>query len=153
MAQKTRFLNEFDPFKNYQDVTIENLKDEKWRTLAEELMGETQESRQQGIQTLKELALRENLVLPFLQDETLSDEEKKCLEQHFWLMFLRSGEMNPEEALKVLKNYLSMMKDRPQYFEASYSPYRLDMIYQQMVRFFRSPMPTMYSFFFRFKLY
>ena len=96
MAQKTRFLNEFDPFKNYQDVTIENLKDEKWRTLAEELMGETQESRQQGIQTLKELALRENLVLPFLQDETLNDEEKECLEQHFWLMFLRSGEMNPD---------------------------------------------------------
>ena len=96
MAQKTRFLNEFDPFKSYQDVTIENLKDEKWRTLAEELMGETQESRQQGIQTLKDLALRENLVLPFLQDETLNDEEKDCLEQHFWLMFLRSGEMNPD---------------------------------------------------------
>ena len=34
MAQKTRFQIEFDPFKNYQDVTIENLKDEKWRTLA-----------------------------------------------------------------------------------------------------------------------
>ena len=51
MAQKTRFPNEVDPFKNYQDVTIENLKDEKWRTLAEELLGETQKSRQQGIQT------------------------------------------------------------------------------------------------------
>ena len=114
MAQKTRFPNEVDPFKKYQDVTIENLKDEKWRTLAEELLGETKEGRQQGLQTLKELALQENLVLPFLQDEILSDEEKECLEQHFWLMFLRSGEMNPEKALKVLKNYLSMMKDRPQ---------------------------------------
>ena len=77
MAQKTRFLNEFDPFKNYQDVTIENLKDEKWRTLAEELLGETKESRQQGIHTLKEISLKENLGLPFLQDETLSDEEKE----------------------------------------------------------------------------
>ena len=134
MAQKTRFQIEFDPFKNYQDVTIEHLKDEKWRTLAEELMGETKESRQQGIKTLKELALKENLVLPFLKDEKLNVEEKESLEQDFWLMFLRSGEMNPEEALKVLKNYLSMMKDKPQYFEALYSQYRLDMIYQQMVR-------------------
>ena len=140
MVQKTRFPNEVDPFKNYQDVTIKNLKDEKWRTLAEELLGKTKEFRQQGLQTLKELALKENLVLHFLQDEILSDEEKECLEQHFWLMFLRSGEMNPDSALKVLKNYLSMMKDRPQYFEVSYSPYRLDMIYQQMVRFFSSPM-------------
>ena len=76
MVQKTRFPNEVDPFKNYQDVTIENLKDEKWRTLAEELLGETKEGRQQGLQTLKELASKENLVLPFLQDETLSEEEK-----------------------------------------------------------------------------
>ena len=97
-------------------------------------MGETKDSRQQGIKTLKELALKENLVLPFLKDEKLNDEEKESLEQEFWLMFLRSGEMNPEEALKVLKNYLSMMKDKPQYFEALYSQYRLDMIYQQMVR-------------------
>ena len=97
-------------------------------------MGEMKESRQQGIKTLKELALKENLVLPFLKDEKLNDEEKESLEQEFWLMFLRSGEMNPEEALKVLKNYLSMMKDKPQYFEALYSQYRLDMIYQQMVR-------------------
>ena len=110
MAKKNRFPNEVDPFKNYQDVTIENLKDE-WRTLAEELLGETKKGRQQGLQTLKALALKENLVLPFLQDKTLNDEEKECLEQHFWLMFLRSGEMNPEKALKVLKNYLSMMKD------------------------------------------
>ena len=64
----------------------------------------------------------------------LNDKEREPLEQEFWLMFLRSGEMNPEEALKVLKNYLSMMKDKPQYFEALYSQYRLDMIYQQMVR-------------------
>ena len=74
MAQKTRFLNEFEPFKNYQDVTIENLKDKRWRILAEELLGETKKGRQQGLQTLKELALKENLVLHFLQDETLSDE-------------------------------------------------------------------------------
>ena len=87
MVQKTRFPNEVDPFKNYQDVTIENLKDEKWRTLAEEFLGETIEGRQQGIQTIKELTLKENLVLHFLQDETLRDEEKECLEQHFWLMF------------------------------------------------------------------
>ena len=134
MDQKTRFPIELDLFKDYRYVTIEHIKDENWRTLAEELMGETKESSQQGIKTLKELALKENLVLPFLKDEKLNDEEKESLEQGFWLMFLRSGEMNPEEALKVLKNYLSMMKDKPQYFEALYSQYRLDMIYQQMVR-------------------
>ena len=134
MDHKTLFPIELDPFNNYQNASIENIKDDKWRTLAKEIMGENKESRQNGIRILKDLASRENIVLPFLKEEELSDEEKDSLEQDFWLMFLRSGEMNPEEAFKVLKNYLSMMKDRPQYFEASYSRFRLDMIYQQMVR-------------------
>ena len=132
MDHKTLFPIELDPFNN-QNASIENIKDDKWRTLAKEIMGETKESRQNGIRILKDLASRENIVLPLLQDEELSDEEKESLERDFWLIFLRSGEMNPEEAFKVLKNYLSMMKDRPQYFEASYSRFRLDMIYQQMV--------------------
>ena len=133
MDHKTLFPIELDPFNNYQNASIENIKDDKWRTLAKEIMGENKESRQNGIRILKDLASRENIVLPFLKEEELSDEEKDSLEQDFWLMFLRSGEMNPEEAFKVLKNYLSMMKDRPQYFEASYSRFRLNMIYQQMV--------------------
>ena len=134
MDHKTLFPIELDPFNNYQIASIENIKDDKWRILAEEIMGETKESRRNGIRILRNLALKENLVLPFLRDKELGDEEKDSLERDFWLMFLRSGEMNPEEAFKVLKNYLSMMKDRPQYFEASYLRFRLNMIYQQMVR-------------------
>ena len=41
MDHKTTLPIEFDPFINYQNVTIENLKDEKWRSLAEKLMNET----------------------------------------------------------------------------------------------------------------
>ena len=115
MDQKTRFPIELDQFKDYRYITIENIKDENWRTLAEELMGETEENRIEGIKTLKKLAVTEDLMLPFLQDEKISFKDKVILEHRFWMMVLRSGGMNPEDGLKVLKNCLSMMKDYPQY--------------------------------------
>ena len=135
MDQKTRFPIELDQFKDYRYVTIEDIKDENWRTLAEELMGETEENRIEGIRTLKKLAENEDLVLPFLQDEKISFKDKVILEHRFWMMVLRSGGMNPEDGLKVLKNCLSMMKDYPQYFASSNPPTKLDYVFQQKVRF------------------
>lgn len=44
---------EFDPFKNYQHQTIEELPSEKWRELAIELFDETPEKRSKGIEALK----------------------------------------------------------------------------------------------------
>ena len=135
MDQKTRFPIELDLFKDYRYVTIEHIKDENWRTLAEELMDETEESRIEGIRTLKKLAVSEDLVLPFLQDEKISLKDKVILEHRFWMMVLRSGGMNPEEGLKVLKNCFSMMKDYPQYFASSNPPTKLDYVFQQKVSF------------------
>ena len=135
MDQKTRFPIELDQFKDYRYVTIEHIKDENWRTLAEELMDETEESRIEGIRTLKKLAVSEDLVLPFLQDEKISLKDKVILEHRFWMMVLRSGGMNPEEGLKVLKNCFSMMKDYPQYFASANPPTKLDYVFQQKVSF------------------
>ena len=56
MDHKTLFPIELDPFNNYQNASIENIKDDKWRTLAKEIMGETKESRHNGIRVLKDLA-------------------------------------------------------------------------------------------------
>ena len=133
MDQKTRFPIVLDAFKDYQYVTIESIKDENWRILADEIMGETEEKRIKGIKSLKMLAKDENLVLPFLQDEKISWKEKVILEHRFWMMVLRSGGMNPEDGLKVLKNCLSMMTDNPQYFAASNPPVRLDYVFQQQI--------------------
>jgi len=133
MDQKTRFPIELDQFKDYRYITIEDIKDENWRTLAEELMGETEENRIEGIRTLKKLAMDEKLELPFLQDEKISFKDKVILEHRFWMMVLRSGGMNPEDGLKVLKNCLSMMKDYPQYFASSNPPTKLDYVFQQKI--------------------
>lgn len=43
---------ELDPFKNYVNVTIEAM-EENWRLVAQKVIGETDETRQIGIQTLK----------------------------------------------------------------------------------------------------
>ena len=49
---KNQFEIELDPFKNYVNVTIEAM-EENWRLVAQKVIGETDETRQIGIQTLK----------------------------------------------------------------------------------------------------
>ena len=136
MAQKTRFEIEFEPFKNYKDVDIEHMNretDEPWHSLAKELMGETSEKRDYGLKMIKEKAQKDGLIFPFLMDDKLSETSKEALERRFWLMVLRSGEMDPDEAYKVLKNYLNMLKEHPDYFAASHPPTKLDFTFQQQV--------------------
>ena len=52
----------------------------------------------------------------------------------FWLMVLRSGGMDPYEAYKVLKNYLRMIKEDSQYFNASYSTSKLEFVFGQQIQ-------------------
>ena len=47
---KNQFEIELDPFKNYVNVTIEAM-EENWRLVAQKVIGETDETRQIGIQT------------------------------------------------------------------------------------------------------
>ena len=58
---KNQFEIELDPFENYVDMTIEAL-DEKWRLVAQKVIGETDETRQIGIQTLKVLLYHNKIV-------------------------------------------------------------------------------------------
>ena len=58
---KNQFEIELDPFENYVDMTIESL-DEKWRLAAKKVIGETDETRQIGIQTLKVLLYHSQIV-------------------------------------------------------------------------------------------
>ena len=52
---------ELDPFKNYVNVTIEAM-EENWRLVAQKVIGETDETRQIGIQTLKVLLYHNKIV-------------------------------------------------------------------------------------------
>ena len=136
MDQKTRFEIENEPFKNYKDVDIEHMTsetDEPWHTLAKELMGETPEKREHSLKVIKEKAQKDGLIFPFLMDNKLNESNKEALKRRFWLMVLRSGEMDPDEAYKVLKNYLRMLKEHPEYFSASHPPTKLDFTFQQQV--------------------
>ena len=135
MAQKTRFLNEFDPFKNYQDITIENLKD-----LDRGTFGRNQKRSSTRTSNFERVSVTRKSSLTLSPRWNIEWWRKGMFRATFLVDVFTIRWNESGLALKVLKNYLSMMKDRPQYFEVSYSPYRLDMIYQQMVRFFSSPM-------------
>ena len=73
------------------------------------------------------------LTLPFLKDNKLSDEEKTDLENKFWLMVLRAGAMDSENAFQVLINYIGIINNHPEYFAASKPPTKLDSVFQQKV--------------------
>ena len=49
---KTQFEIELDAYENYADVHIESL-EEKWRVVAKEVLGETEDISRKGIQMLK----------------------------------------------------------------------------------------------------
>ena len=49
---KTQFEIELDAYENYVDVHIESL-EEKWRVVAKEVLGETEDVSRKGIQMLK----------------------------------------------------------------------------------------------------
>ena len=49
---KTQFEIELDAYENYVDVHIESL-EEKWRVVAKEVLGETEDISRKGIQMLK----------------------------------------------------------------------------------------------------
>ena len=49
---KTQFEIELDSYENYVDVHIESL-EEKWRVVAKEVLGETEDISRKGIQMLK----------------------------------------------------------------------------------------------------
>ena len=77
-----------------------------WMERAKEILGEDLEERPELISELKKLVrMEKNLKVPE--------------SEHFFLMFLRSGLMNPTAGLGVMKNYFLLKKNHPQYFEAS----------------------------------
>ena len=49
---KTQFEIELDAYENYVDFHIESL-EEKWRVVAKEVLGETEDVSRKGIQMLK----------------------------------------------------------------------------------------------------
>lgn len=103
---------------------------DRWRSLAVEIFGETPEKRASGIAGLKRKAQEQKIELPFLADNPETAQE---LEDKFWLMVLRSGGMNVEAAFKVLTNFLTMLRTYPQYFASSNPPHKLDFVYQEQV--------------------
>ena len=113
---------EFEPFKNYVDISLENQKNEKWSILAKEILNETEETRENALKSLKEKA--KDIKLPPLSQEKLDN---------FWLLVLRAGGMDPDQACKVFKEYILIMKNYPQYFAASKPPTKMDFIFQQQV--------------------
>jgi hypothetical protein len=48
-----QFPIEFDPFKDYIDVSVDLLGDDKWRQLAKDNLNETPETRTSGLEALK----------------------------------------------------------------------------------------------------
>ena len=87
---------------NTEDKELEPV----WKERAKEILGENLEDRQELISDLKQLVKKEkNLKVPE--------------SEHFFLMFLRSGLMNPTAGLGVMKNYFLLKKNHPEYFEAS----------------------------------
>ena len=69
-----------------------------------------------------------------MEESTLGTEEKLTLEDRFWLMVLRAGSMDPEQAFQVLINYLTIMNTYPHYFASSRPPTKVDLTFQQKVR-------------------
>ena len=134
---ETRFQIKFEPFKAYKDpdVAIEDIEDKKWMEVAQALLGETNQVRDENLQILKAKAEKIGLVLPFLAEEGLTEEQKLYLEQRFWIMVLRAGAMDAEKAFEVLMKYLKIMHTFPQYFASSKPPTKMDYIYQQQVVF------------------
>jgi hypothetical protein len=81
---------------------------------------------------LQQKAKDVKMVFPFL-NEDISDDEKNQLEEKFWLMVLRSGEMDVNYAFQVMINYLSIMKNYSQYFALACPPTKLNRVYQSQV--------------------
>ena len=66
------------------------------------------------------------LVLPF--DQGISNSEEQ-----FWVMVLRAGRMDVEQAFKVLMNYFGLLKNNSKYIASSHPPTGLDLVFQQQV--------------------
>lgn len=124
------FPIELEPFKNYIDVPIELIGDDRWRQLAEVNFGETDQKRRDGIEALKSLVQKTTLKLQLTDHENVSDEEKEHETYKFWLKVLRSGGMDVDIAFTVLNNYVSMMESHRQYFDKSCPPKRIDPVYK-----------------------
>ena len=54
-----------------------------------------------------------------MAESTMGAEEKLELEDRFWLMIIRAGSMDSEQAFQVLINYWTIMNTYPQYFAFS----------------------------------
>ena len=75
-----------------------------WKERALEVLGEDSEKRDELMNELKNLVEKE-------KDLKVPDSE------HFFLMFLRSGLMDPTAGLGVMKNYFLLKKNHPRYFQ------------------------------------
>ena len=79
-----------------------------WRERAKDVLGEDLEKREEWIEELKELVIKE-------KDLKVPESEQ------FFLKFLRSGLMSPIAGLGVMQNYFSLKKNYARYFQVNLS--------------------------------
>jgi len=100
---KIRFEEVFDPFPSEDDVMDDSCLGPKYKELAKDLFGETEERMIVLIKEFKEATKKDGIDIP--------DSDLFCRR------FLRAGGCDVDEALKVLHSYLSVYKLCPHYYE------------------------------------
>ena len=108
-----------DPFET-SPKTLDDLEDEAlWRSIAQEYFKESPEEIKDKIAVLKQKILELDLKLPRQDDLYL-------------LKFLRAGGGDPNEALKVVQNYIEIMEKNPSYF-TKLCPSKLEHVFQDQI--------------------
>ena len=120
MSEKL-FKVEIDPFTS-STKQIENISEDQievWRQISKEYFNEDPDEVNEKIQELKQKILESEFKLP--RQDML-----------YILKFLRAGGGNVEAGLDVVKNYLSIVKDQPGYFE-NCLPSKLDKVFAEQI--------------------
>lgn len=93
--------------------------DDKYKRLAKQLFGETDEKRKELLTALRDAIAKEELTVPE------SDQ--------FHLKLLRAGGMDVEGAVAVLKNFLQQLNEWPHYFHKAFPPAKAEPVFKEKI--------------------